>query len=171
MRKGVSKSILWGGIAAGTLSISAALIFAQIQGTRSSVVLQSVASGLLSDIAFMGGSFTAALGTVLHFVIAFGVATVYCALARKLSFVNKLFFIVGPIYGIVVCLVMTMIILPLSAFPTVLLQSPHSTFLGLNVAVGLLIHMFLVGYPVALAADFFLETPHKSHIPFEKPLA
>jgi hypothetical protein len=162
MRKGVSKSILWGGIASGTLSLSAVLIFGRIQGTRSSVVLQCIASGLLSDIAFMGGSLTAVLGAVLHFVIAFGVATVYCILARKLSFVNKSFFIVGPIYGIVVCLVMKMIILPLSAFPTVLLQDPHSTFSGLNLVVGLLIHIFLVGYPIAFAAAYFLETPEKS---------
>ncbi|MCU1324115.1 MAG: hypothetical protein JWM43_3764 [Acidobacteriaceae bacterium] len=155
MHKGFSKSILWGGIAAGTLSLSAALIVGRIQGTRSLIVLQSIASGLLSDIAFMGGSFTAALGAVLHFVIAFGVPTVCCVLACKLSFVNKLFFIVGPIYGIVVCLVMKMIILPLSGFPTVMLQSPHSAFLGLNLAVGFLIHIFFVGYPVALAAAHF----------------
>jgi len=171
MRKGISKSILWGGTAAGMLSLSAALIFGRIQGIRSSVVLQCIASGLLSDIAFMGGSFTAALGAALHFVIAFGVAIVYCVMARKLSFMNKLFFIVGPIYGIVVCLVMKMVILPLSGFPTVLLQSPHPTFRGINLAIELLIHMFLVGYPIALAAAHFLETPHKSVRSFEKPLA
>ncbi len=158
MRKGVSKSILWGGIAAGTLSLSAALILGRMQGTRSYIVLQSIASGLLSDIAFMGGSFTAALGAVLHFMIASGVATVCCVLARKLSVVNKFFFIVGPVYGIMVCLVMKMTILPLSAFPTVLFQSPHSTFLGPNLAAGLLIHMFFIGYPIALAAARFLET-------------
>jgi hypothetical protein len=168
MHKGVSKSILWGGISAGTLSLSAALIVGRIQSTRSSVVLQSIASGFLSDIAFMGSSFTAALGAVLHFVIAFAVATVYCLLARKLSFMNKLFFIVGPIYGVVVCLVMKMIILPLSEVPTVMLQNPHSAFLGLNLTIGLLIHIFFVGYPIALAAAHFLETPDKSHRHCEK---
>ncbi len=103
----------------------------------------------------MSSNFTVALGAVLHFVIAFGVAIVYCVLAHKLWFMNRLFFIVGPIYGIAVCLVMKMVILPLSAFPIVLLQSTHSTFLGLNLAVGLLIHMLFVGYPIALAAAHF----------------
>ena len=111
------KSIFWGGAVAGVLSLSATLIFWYFRGIRSSLVLQSIASGLLSDIAFMGGSTTAVIGALLHFVIAFGVATVYCLLAHKLSFMNRQYFIAGPIYGIVIYLISTMIILPLSEFP------------------------------------------------------
>ncbi len=78
-------------------------------------------------------------------------------LALCLDFMNRLFFVVGPIYGFAVCLAMKMIVLPLSEFPKALL---HPTFLGSNLAMGLLIHGFFVGYPIALAADYFLETPH-----------
>src|ERR1700756_1467286 len=64
--------ILWGGLIAGTMDITAAVLTYKIRNNVPPIrILQSVASGLLGKDAFTGGAPTAALGLFLHFVIAF----------------------------------------------------------------------------------------------------
>lgn len=70
--------ILYGGGAAGALDIVNAIAFWRLyNGTEPAVILQAIAAGLLGKDAFAGGAATAALGHVLHFGIAFGMAAVY----------------------------------------------------------------------------------------------
>ena len=47
--------------------------------------LQSVASGVPGRAAFTGGTLTALLGLLFHFLIAFTAATVFFAASRKLT--------------------------------------------------------------------------------------
>src|ERR1700690_2979523 len=53
---------------------------------RPILVPQTIASGILGARSYDGGIRTAALGIVLHFVIALGAATVYYLASRKLTF-------------------------------------------------------------------------------------
>jgi uncharacterized membrane protein YagU involved in acid resistance len=139
------RTILVGGLIAGTLDISYACIFSYIRrGTSPVRVLQSVASGALGRNAFDGGAKTVALGLVFHFLIATIAAAVYYLASRPLRFLVNQAIICGPLYGVGVYLFMNFVVLPLSAIGS---RPP----LPLPVLIGgLLIHMFGIGLPIAL---------------------
>jgi uncharacterized membrane protein YagU involved in acid resistance len=107
-------------------------------------MLQSIASGVLGLDSYNGGLKTAALGLVLHFVIATGAAAVFYAASRKLSFLVRQAIISGLLYGIVVYFFMQLVVLPLSAFPHKVAFTLSSLLIGLGV------HMFCVGLPISL---------------------
>lgn len=136
------RAILWAGLIAGTLDITAACVTGYVRrGTSPVTTLQSVASGLLGPGAFEGGGGVAALGLLLHFVIAFTAATVFYLASRKIRFLVEQPWISGPLYGIAVYFFMNLIVVPLSAAP---FKIPINY-------IGLLIHIFCVGLPIALA--------------------
>jgi hypothetical protein len=108
-------------------------------------ILQSIASGIVGAQAREGGLATAALGAVLHFLIAFTAAAVYYAASRKLGFLVRQAVPFGLLYGVVVYSVMNFVVLPLSAFPGK--GAPP-----LDVMIpGIVAHMLVVGLPIALA--------------------
>lgn len=136
-------AVALGGLVAGTLDILAAFAMSwpRVAPAR---VLQSIASGLLGPAAYQGGARTAALGLLLHFVIATGAATVYYVAGRQWSMLWRRPVPCGLAYGVLVYLVMNLIVLPLSqigfrmpAWPTIVLL--------------VVIHMICVGLPIALA--------------------
>ena len=141
---GVYPALLWGGGLAGVLDLLWAFF---LYGRRAGPVpvLQSIASGLLGADAYKGGAGTAALGFLLHFVIAFGAAAVYYLVSRRLGFLVRWAVLCGLLYGIAVYLFMNFVVLPLSAFPGKITYSPRA------LVIGILGHMFLVGLPIALA--------------------
>ncbi|MEW6131047.1 MAG: DUF1223 domain-containing protein [Acidobacteriota bacterium] len=144
--------ILWGGLLAGILDITAACINSGLRSGRSPQwVLQSVASGLLGVDAYKGGWTTALLGLFLHFLIAFVAATIYYFASRKLSFLVSSPILSGFSYGIAVYLFMYFVVLRL-AFS-------NMTYTMVGVATGMLIHMFCVGLPIALAVRRFAAMP------------
>jgi hypothetical protein len=69
MSKAVS-TISLAGVIAGILDISAAFIMFGLRGVPPAKILQGIASGLLGKQAFAGGTGTALLGAMLHFLIA-----------------------------------------------------------------------------------------------------
>jgi uncharacterized membrane protein YagU involved in acid resistance len=141
------RAILWGGLIAGALDITYAIVFSLLRsGTSPVVILQSVASGLLGKASYDGGAATAALGLLLHFLIAFTAAAVYYAASRKFDVLTRAAVVCGVIYGVLVYVVMNYVVIPLSAVP------PRTTPRPLIVFVtGLLVHMFFIGLPIALA--------------------
>src|SRR6266516_3297176 len=109
-------AILLGGLIVGALDlIYAILVYSPQKPIR---IPQTIASGVLGMKSYSGGAYTAALGVVLHFVIALGAATVYYLASRKLSFLNHHVFVCGLMYGALVYLFMHLVVLPLSAVPT-----------------------------------------------------
>lgn len=144
-----ARAILIGGLIAGALDITYACIFSYVRSGRQPVViLQSVASGALGRSAFEGGVKTAALGLGFHFLIALIAATVYYLASRVLRFMVTQAVICGILYGVGVYLVMNCVVLRLSAIhaTTWPWSYPRSVLIG-----GLLIHMFGIGLPIALA--------------------
>src|SRR4051794_16029173 len=108
-------TILFAGLIAGTLDITAAfIVYGNMFHVGPSRILHNVASGLLGREAYNGGLPTAALGLLCHFIIAFGAATVFFFLARAFPFLLHQPVLGGALYGIAVYFFMNRIVVPLS---------------------------------------------------------
>ncbi|HEV2388067.1 MAG TPA: hypothetical protein VGS20_12520 [Candidatus Acidoferrales bacterium] len=105
---------------------------------------QAIASGVLGVNSFAGGARSAALGVVLHFVIAFGAATVYYLASRKLPFLIHRAVVSGFLYGALVYVFMHAVVLPLSAAPPSHMPTIYKAFEFVE-------HWFFVGLPIALS--------------------
>ena len=141
------RAILWGGLIAGTLDITAAFVSAALQQGRSpQFVLQSVASGILGADSYKAGLRSAALGLAVHFLIAFTWCAVYFAASRKLTVLIKHPVICGLAYGVVVWLFMNGVVLPLTF---------HRSFFSplRSVIIGASILMLCIGLPIALVVS------------------
>jgi Na+/alanine symporter len=134
-----------GGFTAGTLDLLQACI---LFGARIPLV---IAAGLLGRQALKGGMGTYVLGVLLHFFIAFSFATSYYAASRRLSFLKEHPLVCGLAYGAGVELVMTLIVLPLSALHA---KGPYQLH---DLILGLLVHMVVVGLPISYSVWRFAK--------------
>ena len=151
-RSDAFRAIGWGGLIAGALDISDALIFYGLRGVPAERLLQGIAAGLLGPIAIRDGWPTALFGLAIHFVIAFVASAVYYAFSRRLRVLRERPILSGLLYGIAVFLVMNMIVVPASALhrsPTALFVF---TFASANAILAL---MIFIGLPIAFAVHFF----------------
>lgn len=138
-------AILVGGLIAATLDITYAISFSAWRGVPPMRLLQSVASGLLGSASYEGGTATAVLGLILHYLMALLIAAIFYFASRRLTFLTRNPITWGALYGIVVYAVMNLVVIPLSAFPHQL------KFVPIVVTTGLLVHMFCIGVPISLA--------------------
>ena len=136
-------AIAAGGGIAGTLDLLQACI---LFGWRIPLV---IAAGLLGRQALHGGVGTYILGVCLHFFIACSATAIYYAASRKLRFLIEHPLVCGLFYGIAVELVMSYIVLPLSALHA---RGPYELK---NVLLGLAVHMVVVGLPIAFSVRQF----------------
>lgn len=139
---------LVGTAVAGTMDILAAIIVWTLRDVPATRVLQSVASGLLGKDAYGGGAATAGLGLLLHYAIMSAIALIFVIASKRLDVLIRHPFLAGAVYGVVVFVVMTYVVVPLSASP-IKPPPPPQLFQGL------LIHMVCVGLPIALVARRF----------------
>lgn len=140
------KSCFWlaGGFVVGTLDIAYACIFWGLKGdVPARQIFQSVAAGLLGPSSFEGGAMTAALGLLLHFFIATTMALVYYLSARRLPVLVRRPGLCGAAYGFLLYGIMNYIVVPLSAAR----PGPKDR---LWITLSVLVHMFLIGVPIAL---------------------
>lgn len=136
--------ILVGGFVAGSLDIIFACTFWALKaGVSSERILQSVAAGLLGKTSLTGGVSTAALGLMLHFLIALMMSVAYYVVAQRWSLLTQRPWLCGAIYGLVLYVVMNYVVVPLSA------AGPGPKDL-LWIALSIAVHMLLVGVPIAL---------------------
>lgn len=143
-RKGL-RAIAAGGLIAGTLDLTQAMI---LFGRRVPLV---ISAGLLGRPAFHGGAATYALGVLLHFFIACSAAAIYYGASRKLLFLLKHPVVCGLFYGIAVELVMSYVVLPLSALRS---RGPYELK---DVLLGLVVHMVVVGLPISFSIRRFAQ--------------
>ena len=132
-----------GGLVAGSLDLTQALI---LFGRRVPLV---IAAGLLGRDALHGGAATYAAGILLHFFIATSAAAIYYGASRKLLFMTEHPLVCGLFYGMAVELVMSYVVLPLSALHAI---GPYSLK---DIILGLLVHMAVVGLPIAFSIRRF----------------
>jgi hypothetical protein len=139
------RALLLGTLAVGVLDGGFAIIRAASKGVPAERVLQSIAAGLLGRPAYEGGTSTALVGAGLHFFIAGMVVLTYFLASRRLTVLTARPILAGAVYGVGVFVVMNFVVIPLSAIsvgPRPLAQ----------MIPGILIHVFGVGLPAALAA-------------------
>ena len=150
----VVSAILWGGFACGVLDITAAFVVYGQCGARPIRILQGIASGLLGPRSFDGGLPTALLGLFLHFFIAVSAATVFVLASRHLWFLLRQTALAALLYGIMVYFFMQGVV-RLSA-------ARHNPFSLKITSIGIAIHIFCVGLPIALAARWYACVPSSS---------
>jgi hypothetical protein len=136
-------AIFVGGLIAGALDLASAFI------TYGWGVPRAIAGGLLGPTALHGGVGTYVLGVLLHFFIACSAAAVYYAVSRVLGFMTEHAVVCGMFYGIAIFLVMNLVVLPLSALHA---KGPYRLA---GLIQGLLVHMILIGLPIALSVKRF----------------
>jgi|SRR5580658_3790734 Na+/alanine symporter len=145
-RKGNALSaIAAGGLIAGALDLTQACI---LFGVKVPLV---IAAGLLGQRAFQGGAATYILGVLLHFFIASTATAIYYAASRRLVFLTEHPLVCGLFYGMAVELVMSYVVLPLSALHA---RGPYTLH---DVLLGLVVHMFVVGLPISFSVRRFAK--------------
>jgi hypothetical protein len=144
-RSGLFPGLVWIALIAGTLDISENLIFNVFRNVTPYMVFQYIASGLIGMRSFSSGIVSVALGVTIHYAIAFAWTLIYFAASRKLSVLVRLPVICGLLYGVLVYVVMTFAVFPLTSVP-------HSTkamtlTARINAVAAL---MFCIGLTIAL---------------------
>lgn len=138
-------AIAGGGLIAGTLDLTQACILFGWD------IPLTIAGGLLGRQAFNGGVATYVLGVFLHFFIAFSATAIYYAASRRLGFLKEHPLVCGLFYGMAVELVMSLIVLPLSALHA---RGPYQLH---DLIQGLLVHMVVVGLPISFSVRRFAK--------------
>jgi hypothetical protein len=140
------KTIVIAGLVAGALDISYAFIIWGLRGVTPIRIGQSVASGLLGrEAAVGGGTATGLLGLLLHFTMATIIAAIYYGAARNIRLLVDRAVPCGIVYGLATYGVMNYVVMPLSAIGAVGDGGP--AYIRIT---GVLVHMFLIGLPIAL---------------------
>jgi hypothetical protein len=139
-----TKAIVSAGAICGIMDITAALVVYGTMGAKPVRLLQGIAGGILGPDAYKGGFATALLGLGLHFVIAFGAATVFYVASRGIRFLVDQAALSGVLYGIAVYFFMQRVVIPLS-------RANRSPFSLKFMVIGIIIHIFCVGLPIAFS--------------------
>ena len=140
-------AIAVGGFIVGVLDLLYAIVV--YSPKQPIIVPQTIAAGVLGAKSYEGGIRAAVLGTILHFVIAFGAATIYYLASRKLTFLIDNAVICGMVYGAVVYSFTHVIIVPLS-------NVPHSGGMPTPYRIAEFIwHWFGVGLPISLSVRHY----------------
>ena len=140
-------AIAAGGVVAGTLDLTQAMI---LFGKN---VPLAIAGGLLGPRAFQGGAGIYILGVLLHFFIACSAAAIYYAVSRTLRFLTEYPVVCGLFFGAAVEVVMTLVVLPLSALHAI---GPYTYR---ELVSGFLVHMVVVGLPISFSMWRFARQP------------
>ncbi len=143
MRHSALTAIVLGGFTAGTIDIGSACLINMLGPV---VILHSIASGLLGKASFAGGLPTAALGLALQWAMSIVIAAIYVLASRALPVLLRQWIAAGLAYGVAIYVVMTFVVVPLSAAPF-----GHRPLVAEKVAENL-VAMLLFGLIVAFFA-------------------
>jgi hypothetical protein len=151
------------GIAAAAIEMVFVLPIQDFLGASPVVVFQSIASGALGKAAFHEGLAAAGLGLGIHLFISLVAAGVYVLGAQRWPALLRRAAVCGMVYGVLVYVIMTFVVVPLSAIG---FRPPRSLILMLT---SLAVHVFAFGLPISLVVSALLgarsgsqsrETPH-----------
>jgi uncharacterized membrane protein YagU involved in acid resistance len=148
----VLKSLVYGGLIAGTIDIGAASLISIISPL---VILQAVASGLLGRAAFQGGAGVMVLGLLLQWGMSILIAAFFTLAASQWPSLARRWILWGTLYGVVVFIVMNYVVVPLSA-ASHRWTHPLSWFIENGAA------MLVFGWIVAFTAKRLLMTDRAS---------
>ena len=145
-RPGMFQTVLLATAVAGSLDISAAIVYWGVQGASPDRILQGIAGGLLGIATFKGGFATALLGAVLHYSMMAAMVAAYFLAVRRLPWLDRRPYGWGALYGVFLLVLMDYVVVPLSAYPF------HPPFNPPWFLCDLGSHVFFVGIPIALFA-------------------
>lgn len=151
------RTVALAGLFAGALDITFAFVFYGRQGVSPALILRGIASGVLGPSAFTLGTWTLALGAVLHFFIALCAAFVFYFASQRLAILTRRPLAGGALFGVAMYFAMHFVVLPLSRV--------HFRLPTLHNVIGeLCSHVFLFGMVIALgvarAAGSAARTAH-----------
>jgi hypothetical protein len=144
-RRSALFAIAGGGLVGGVLDLTQACI---LFGWHVPLL---ISAGLLGRQALHGGVPTYVLGVFLHFFIALSAAAVYYTASRRLAFLKQHPLVCGLFYGAAVEVVMSYVVLPLSALHD---RGPYELH---DVLQGLLVHMVVIGLPISFSIRRFAK--------------
>jgi hypothetical protein len=145
----LAPGVVAGGLIAGTLDI---FVATAINHVGPGVILQAIASGLLGKASFQGGSKTVLLGLGLQWGMSLTIAAIYGFASLRLPALARQPVRFGALFGVGVFIVMSFVVVPLSAaFPK---PQPSVSGVVLNLAA-----MILFGLIVALTPWFMRKRP------------
>jgi hypothetical protein len=139
------RAALFGGLVGGACDITYAFVAYGMVGISPVRIMHIIASGWLGKAAFEGGAATAALGLASHFMITCIAATIYVAASRRIDLLVSRPVISGAAFGLGIWIVMNYVVVPLSAAAS---GTPRGRFY----VMGLIVHVFFIGVPIALFA-------------------
>ena len=156
MRKSFFASALIAGLIAGVLDITAACLQAYMKsGTTPTQVLKYVASGAVDPKTFSNDTMLAALGLLVHFIIAISFTFFFFFLAKQIPVLVKYPIPIGILYGVFVWAAMRFIILPyisrLNPKPIIGQEAIK------NAAIAAAILVVCIGIPVAFLARKYIR--------------
>jgi hypothetical protein len=146
----MSRTLRWlltGWLVAGTLDILYAICFSYLRsGVAPTRILHSVAAGAFGAAAYQGGTPMAVAGLGFHYLNALLITIAFFVGAAIAPALRRRPMLTGAAYGVLAYLVMNYAVIPLSrigVFPS----PPPAIWV-----TGVLVHMFFIGVPIALAA-------------------
>jgi hypothetical protein len=120
IRTQANRSIAWPQIIAGGLLVAlgdfifATTLWFSWDGAGLQRVFQTIAVGVLGPASFEGGVQSAALGAVLHVLMATIFVLIYTLAARRRPTLLSRPIMLGLLYGVVLYVVMNFVVMPLS---------------------------------------------------------
>jgi hypothetical protein len=135
------------GLVAGTTNLVAA---GAIFGGTLTHGLQLIASGLLGEWAFKGGTGSAVLGAGLHYGISIVAAGLYCVLALRRRWWRDHWLVGGTLFGVIAYVVMNLIVVPLS-------NAANPDFSPAIIAEEIVAHTVMFGIPIAGIVTLWLR--------------
>ena len=138
------------GLLAGALDLAASSTLMRTRGISLEQLLQTICSGALGPSAYKGGKKTATGGLFFHFFIAFTAAAIYYTISHQWAPLLRHPWLSGVVYGIAVHLVMSLVVVPLSA-------APKRKFSAQAFLIQLVIHILFVGLPIALTVSHLAQ--------------
>ena len=153
------KTIFRAGFIAGILDISAAMVtyMIMVPGKNPVNILNYVASGVFGkETAYAGGLTMSLLGLIFHFVIAFIWAILFFLIYPYFNKLVKNKWVAGILYGILVWIIMTRVVVPLS-------NTPKNPFKLSSAIIGVVTIIICIGIPISLIADHYYRQFKKNH--------
>jgi len=144
------RAILSGGLLCALLDgVCVSLLYAS-KGIQPMQVWQTVASSVLGREAFQRGWVSAGLGLALHCLVALSAASLFALAFRFTPSVKERYLVAGATFGVLFFFAMNLIVIPLSAMP----KRPFNAQIFV---IQIVIHIFLIGLPIAISARWILE--------------
>lgn len=145
--KSLLRPIAMGGIMIAIIQLFHQWILVSVLGKVPSIlILQFMASGALGDAAFAGGFTTAVIGLIFHLFVSFAVAAVFILSADRIPLLRRYPIPSALLYGLGVWIVMTLIVIPLSAMPPLdvpttpqMIESIVEHMLAIGLTLGMLV--------------------------------